>query len=220
VDYSTLIAEKSTPGSIKAWVRYTEIDSETVLEDAQNYIWQRLRIREQRTLLARGTIPTGVDGITLPLDFLDPITFIIRHPWTELHLRNEKALLLEARTFDEDSELIEGLPMHYAIVNTAEVPTTIEFDAGDKQMAIFDYKADDDYFYDLMYYRKPSLLGPLNTVNILTNRYTPILRHTCIGFAAMSMKDNDEASTSLRMADAMMDNAKEMDDLSRRGQEA
>jgi hypothetical protein len=48
VNYSTLVADKTVAGSIKRWVNYGQIDSETVLTEAQALIYSMLRAREMR----------------------------------------------------------------------------------------------------------------------------------------------------------------------------
>ncbi len=217
-NYTTLVGAKATQGSIKSWVRYSEIDPDTILEDAQNYIYQRLRVRQMRRFATGLTIAAGDESVALPSDFLDPIEFTIRYPQQRLTLRSEKTLQLEYRTFDENSALIEGLPQNYAIMTEAFDDPDNPVDSIDT--AYFDVAAEDAYTYDLLYFRRPTVLSSTNETNFLTTRYSMILRHCCIGFAAMSFKDAEEAGVSLKMADAMMDNAREMDDLSRRGQEA
>lgn len=202
MDYNTLIAAKTTPGSIKAWVRYTEIDPPLVLSDAQSYIYQRMRVREMRAITS-GSIILGAESLVMPTDFLDPVVLQIRYPQTVIKPINEKALLIERRTYD-DVGLIEGMPMHYALIGAS---------------GYFDYKSDALYTYDLIYFKSPLPLGPSNQTNFLTDRYPVILRHACVGFAAMMEKDSDEAGLSLKLADALIDDAKAQDDLSRRGQE-
>jgi hypothetical protein len=212
VDYSTLIAAKTTPGSIRSWVRYNELfDVEQILVDAQGYIYQRMRIREMRMVALAQTITIASESVALPSNFLDPIKFQIRYPRTILHLRPEAALFGEYRDYDSDGELLEDYPANYCIMN----------DSDEVARAYLDVKTVEELRYDLLYFGSPALLAATsNETNVLTNRYPHILRQACIGFAGLSMKDYEEGGSALKMADGMIDNAKEMDDLSRRTQEA
>lgn len=72
MSYSTLLADKGTPGSIKNWVGYKEIDSSTILDEAQSLIFQSLRTREMRTTWTFGIEASGC-SIALPNRFLEPL---------------------------------------------------------------------------------------------------------------------------------------------------
>jgi len=206
VDYTTLIASKSTPGSLRSWVRYNEtFDPAEILVDAQGYIYQRMRVREMRGIVSNGSISSGVESLALPADFLDPVKFIIRYPRTVLKLRNEAALWTEYRDFDSNGDLVTDYPANYAILGTT---------------AYFDVKTVEALRYDLLYFAQPAALSGSNTTNFLTTRYPHILRQICVGLIARSMKDYDEGDSALKIGDGMIDNAKETDDLSRRTQEA
>lgn len=204
MDYNTLVAAKSTQGSIKSWVRYNEINSDLVLSLSQSYIYQRLRVREMRGRATNQAIDAGDDSVTFPADFLDPITFMIRYPTMKLQLRNEREIHERYRIYDDTNALIQGIPTNYCLLG---------------QDAVFDCAADQDYAYDLVYFKSLPLLSASNQTNFLTSRYQHILHYAAVGQAALQWKDNAEAEVALKMADGFMDDAKEMDDLSRRGQE-
>lgn len=72
MSYPSLIASKGTAGAIATWVAYNNIDTVTVLEEAQSIIFQSLRIREMRTQYVFG-LSAGQSKIALPARFLDPI---------------------------------------------------------------------------------------------------------------------------------------------------
>lgn len=203
MDYDALVADKSTQGSIKSWVNYNEVPSVDVLIDAQMYIYERLRSREMRALQANNTIAEGTDFIVLPTGFLDPVELTIRYPKSRLELVNERELQDVWRNWDDTNALTEGMPQHYAIIGSN---------------AYFDVLPDQTYRYDLLYFKQPDLLTPGSPTNFLTQRYPHVLRQTCIGYAALFAKDYEDAGTCLKMADALIDNVREMDDLSRRGQ--
>lgn len=72
MNYTSLVAAKGTSGSIATWVAYNNIDTPTILEEAQAVIFQSLRTREMRTQFVFG-LAVGQCKIALPARFLDPI---------------------------------------------------------------------------------------------------------------------------------------------------
>jgi hypothetical protein len=69
--YDTLVAGKTTVGSIQYWINYARIDSDTVLTEAQATIFQRLRVREMRTLDSSITVNAGDFAKPLPANVLE-----------------------------------------------------------------------------------------------------------------------------------------------------
>lgn len=72
MNYTSLLADKETAGSIKNWVGYSLIDVETILEEAQSMIYGALRVREMKTVWSFG-IAAGGSKIALPDRFLEPL---------------------------------------------------------------------------------------------------------------------------------------------------
>lgn len=72
MNYTSLIAGKTTAGSIAKWVNYTLLDVETTVDEAQALIYMALRCREQRTA-TQFTMTQGMSYIAVPSNFLDPI---------------------------------------------------------------------------------------------------------------------------------------------------
>lgn len=72
MNYTSLVAPKGTAGSIQNWVSYGNIDTVTILEEAQAVLFQSLRTREMRTQYVFG-VPVGICSVALPSRFLDPI---------------------------------------------------------------------------------------------------------------------------------------------------
>lgn len=72
MNYTSLVAPKGTAGSIQNWVSYGNIDTVTILEEAQAVLFQSLRTREMRTTFTLG-VAVGQSKIALPARFLDPI---------------------------------------------------------------------------------------------------------------------------------------------------
>lgn len=74
MDYDTLVAPKSTPGSIANYANYGLAPATEVLLDAQMLIYQRLRVREMRMGPLPLPLSTGAVTAPLPPGFLDPIS--------------------------------------------------------------------------------------------------------------------------------------------------
>lgn len=72
MSYTSLVAPKGTAGSIQNWASYGNIDTVTILEEAQAVLFQSLRTREMRTQFTFG-LAVGQCRIALPARFLDPI---------------------------------------------------------------------------------------------------------------------------------------------------
>ena len=58
MNYSDLVATKTTAGSIKQWLNHDGVPSTTILEEAEAWVYQRLRIRQMITSSA-GTLTTS-----------------------------------------------------------------------------------------------------------------------------------------------------------------
>lgn len=72
MNYTTLVADKSTTGSIASWVNYSKLQPTVIVDEAQALLWSLLRTREMLTDM-RFTLAVGGSQIALPARFLDPI---------------------------------------------------------------------------------------------------------------------------------------------------
>jgi hypothetical protein len=72
MNYTTLLGSKGSSGAIATWVAYNNIDTGTILDEAQSVIYQSLRTREMRTEYRFG-LAVGQCKVALPARFLDPI---------------------------------------------------------------------------------------------------------------------------------------------------
>ncbi len=70
--YTSLVADKTTIGSIASWVNYSLIQPTVILEEAQALGYSLLRTREMMTELSFSVALYGA-SIPLPARFLDPI---------------------------------------------------------------------------------------------------------------------------------------------------
>lgn len=99
MSYTSLLADKGTPGSAKNWIGYSKIDVVTALEEAQSLIFTSLRVREMRSEWVFG-MAVGHSAIALPDRFLDPMGKI-RDVTNNLRLSHRDApVLQDMRVYD------------------------------------------------------------------------------------------------------------------------
>lgn len=186
MDYTTLVGLKSVSGSIRNWVNWDAAPVETILAEAEGMIYSKLRVREMSTYKQDGTITSGSATCTLPDDYM-ALKFwrrITPNPG-KIYLLDEEYFLLK-RQRDEDGAIIAGTPMYAMIIGGSN--------AADPVIAHFDCKADQNYTWEMSYYKRPTALGPSNLTNFLTIRYEALLRDTCLYRAFMHKKELDMAA--------------------------
>jgi hypothetical protein len=200
--YSTLIAAKTTAGSIKSWVNYSKLDVEQVLDEAQALIVQTLRVREMRALDTSLTMAVGDSYKALPPRFLDPIRL-----WSTNNIRfslKSEAALLDMRAYDDEGALVEGDPTCFAIFDEA-----LQFEAKFSEAATL----------QLLCFKWPERLGASNESNWLTDRYPHLLRQACLAKAYEFMKQEAREQMELQKLVALIDKTNAESDLSYRGLE-
>ena len=200
MNYTSLIADKSTSGSIKSWVNYSKLDAESVLEDAEALLYQRLRVREMR---ASENIPVAIgdDSEALPAGFLDPIiTRDITNGFNLLHRSEEE---LENMRSWLSGSLVSGDPSYFAIFDEA-------FN--------FDVKTTTAFTIRCVFYKTPTNLGASNTTNFMTSRYPHVLRAACLASAARYMNEDTAYAREERKLFALIDEINIADEFSRHGQ--
>jgi hypothetical protein len=175
MDYTTLIADKTTDGSIRRWVNHSDVDAVTVLTEAQALIFQSLRVREMRTVFSDIAMAIGNSSTALPSGFLDPIALIDKTNNLRLRLRTEE-FLSRLRQYDTTPALVTGTPQNFAIFGEA-----LQFDLAYDAVAIL----------SLIAFATPAPLGPTNTTNFLTNRIPHVLACACRA-QAFAFRNNDE----------------------------
>lgn len=182
--YASLTGSKDTEGSIKYFVRHSEVPSTYILERAQDSIYQVLRVREMIVRL-EGTIASGSSSMLLPSDMLEPIALLRRGSY------KGRIVLLDQEHFesrvgeDENGSVYEGVP-----VQATFDQTTLYFDA----------KADQDYPYRLWYTAKPALLSAENPTNFLTARYPNMLEAMCKHYAYAHRENEGQAASEFEKA--------------------
>lgn len=172
MDYSTLIAAKTTDGSIKNWCNYSLVPAEVCLTEAEAWIYSKLRVREMLTL-ASDTIAEGAEFLALPTGYVG--TLSLRRVGSfpgEIELQDPE-LFEEMLVTDEDGALLQSCPDRAAVS-----ASRLEFNCG----------ADDAYPYRWWYYRSLDALSGDNLTNFLTSKYPHLLRTACIFRAFDHMK--------------------------------
>jgi hypothetical protein len=197
--YTSLIAAKSTTGSIKSWVNYDSIPSTDILTEAQAWIYETLRTREMM-VSANLDLDDGASVEALPDDFLDPIALTLDGDAEPLPYVHE---MLFNRTRDEDGALPEGRPSRWTIIN---------------EQITFDAQLDEAITARFWYYEIPTALSAANETNFLTSRFPTLLRRACMAFAYEFLKRPDEFQTEMVLAAQAVASANMSADRSRRGQ--
>lgn len=201
--YTVLTGLKTTAGSIKSVLNYdhSAFDADGVMVDAQNWIYQRLRVTEMRAT-ANLSVISGTETVALPTDFLDSYG-VIRNTLRMIKIRliNEDDLE-ETRSYDA-AVLRTGKPSWFGIYNG---------------VINFDCKPDESFTGRFPYYKKPAMLAG-STTNFLTDKYSHILRPVTTAFGAVFMKDTKMYAQELQRASGFIDDANAQDELTRRGEE-
>lgn len=162
MDYTTLVADKDTEGSIKYLVNYAAVPSELILTNAQALIFSFLRVREMR-LRDTDSFSEGDTSDGLPARCLEVNS-------VQLTGDNQQRLTIlppddfeDTLNYEADSDpptLEEGTPSRCTITGT---------------QLLIDVTADDTYNYSIWYYGYPEPLSTTSPTNFLTDRYPHIL---------------------------------------------
>lgn len=199
MNYTTLVADKATEGSIKYFVRHSEVPSDYILERAQDAIYQILRVREM-VKRAEGTITAATSELTLPTDLLEVISLF------RTGTNSGRLMMLDQEHFearlgvDGTGALFTGTPINCTF---------------DQTKIYFDCIADDNYPYRLWYMQKPALLSGSNLTNFLTTRYGNILEAMCKHYAYEHRENDGKAAAELEKAMAYITKANEEYDMFR-----
>lgn len=198
MNYTTLIADKSTAGSIKSWVNHNLLDVVQIVEEAEALIAQTLRVREMRASTPL-SLALGDSSTALPTGFLDPISLkditneILLSPRTEHWIE-------DARGYDS-GVLLSGTPANYAIFDEAFQ---------------FEYKYDAAATLRLVYFKKWTALSSAGT-NFLTDRYPHLLRTAVMAKAWEFRERADLEAKELQKLAAIIQKTNAETDLTYRG---
>lgn len=202
MDYDTLVGAVTTTGSIKYHLNYSRIDADGILDEAEAWIYSRLRVREMRAA-ADVAITAAQSYASLPTGFRDPIHFCIPGYVERIVVKDEETFRAELG-WDNSAALPDGPPQRYAIF--------------DEQLN-FDHDPDQAYTGKFVFYKTPTALSSSNTTNWLTTRYPTLLRRACLMFGAEARKEYDLMDRNEIKALEMIEEIKKESDLSYRGLE-
>ncbi|MFT3987180.1 hypothetical protein [Aestuariivirga sp.] len=192
MSFTTLMGDKSTEGSIKYYVRHSEVPSASILESAQGYIYSKLRTREMKKLLAGVTIASGDTAIALPADFQDPISLWLDRDYKQALSILDEEHFEERVDRDSSGNLYQGTPCQCTM---------------DATTIYLDVAADQTYYYRMWYYATPAALSVSNETNWLTARYPQLLEAICKAYAYRHREDDASADKWLQIGVATIEDA-------------
>lgn len=181
MNYTQLVAPKTTANSIAAWLNWDLAPATDILAEAEAALYSQLRVREMKAL-ATGTIATGALTLSMPADFIASLSFR-RTGSTAGKINILDSEHMEGRNqIDGDGVFIEGVPTECQII-------------GDPPVAYLNCEANDDFPYRLVYFKRPTALASGNLTNFLTVRYPKLLRVACLMEGHFFKKEHELART-------------------------
>lgn len=205
--YTTLVAAKSTAGSIAQWLNKDNLPVTSILEEAEQYLYRRLRLKEMLAV-ATGSISASANPATGPSTLAHPTGYIASQSFrlvgTTTITLTRKSLkeIEEGYTFTSTGSYNRSTPLAYC-----SVAATFQFDTA----------ADAAYSYRLAYYRQLDALSSVNTTNVLTDRGQRALRAACMAFGNEWLKDSEEKNYWLQVCDVEMARLNAEDDFEQTG---
>lgn len=167
MDYSQLVAGKSTANSIKSWINWDIAPSTDILTEAEAFIYSKLRVREMKKLLTGTQIDDGDQSYAMPADFIASISFRRIGPSAgKIHILDSEHME-GMNDIDADGLFIRGIPDKCQIIE-------------DPPIAYFNCEPNDDFPVRLVYFRRLPALSVGNPTNFLTTRYPTLLRTACL----------------------------------------
>lgn len=181
MDYATLVAPKTTLGSIASWVNYSDakLPVASILSEAQQFIFQRLRVNEMKEIQTLA-LTAGAASVAIPSRLLSVLNLQDQH-MVRLRPRDIKSLI-DRRSYDDNGAVIQAdAPLFYS-----KTGTTLEFDMA----------PDANINLTLTGFFSPYLLGDGTggtvTTNFLTSKYPTLLRYACLMFVADYLNDDEK----------------------------
>lgn len=176
MDYPTLTSAKTVAGSIADWTNDGRINvsAPTIVDEAQDWIYQRLRHWRMMPPAVTGTLSTA--GLTLPppADLLEPNFFLITGVSRRVLQERTMQEVMGSWQYDGNGVLVPQQPCIYSFDNT-------NFN--------FDSVPDQAYPYSLLYYQMPARLSNANPTNFLTTYCERLVRLACMMMACEWTKE-------------------------------
>lgn len=202
MNYTTLIGPVTQAGSIAFHINYSRLDTVGILEEAQLWIYAKLRVFEM-TDVADIPIAQYATEAALPDRFLDPIQFAIPGYCSRLRF-NDIERFRSRLSWDETAALPVAMPTIWTRVGAA-----IQFNS----------RSDIAYTGRLTFYRRPELLSLSNESNWLTERHPTLVRRVCLMLSAELRKEYDMMDRAEIRALSQIEEIKAESDLTYRGSE-
>jgi hypothetical protein len=118
MNYSSLVGDKTTVGSIARWTNYSKLDPITIVDEAQSLLYGLLRTREMLADFSF-SLAEGNAHIALPTGLLDPIGRI-RLISLNVEVRHKDSNYIQsARNYDETSGTLGADPFTTANGSTS-----------------------------------------------------------------------------------------------------
>lgn len=171
--YTSLVASKSTAGSLKSWVNRDTIDPATILTEAEALIYATLRHWKMK---AEATAPmtAGTASIPLPCDFIDARELRITGIYASRLRKGDERSVHALYAYDGSGVRINQQPQWFYLSGLS---------------AVFDSPPDLAYPSLLSYYAYPAPLSTTNVTNFLTTDAPRLLRTACMLIATEFEKE-------------------------------
>lgn len=203
MNYTQLVADVTTAGSIKYHQNWSRLDSDGILDEAEQWIYSKLRVRQ---MMATDDVAISLAASTAPFPtgYLDPIHLSIPGFISTIKMLDPERFRSQLG-WDESAALPEAMPTRWA-----DIDGLIQFNS----------KADQAYTAKFVFYKTPLALSADNLTNFLTDRFPSLLRRVCLMFASEERKEYESMDRHELKALAMIEEIKKESDLSYRGLEA
>lgn len=180
MDWNSLTGLKTAPGAIARWLNNSTLtsgaggDADSILQEAQDWIYQRLRHWQMLTPPLIGALTIGADFVTEPTDFLEPKLYLITGVNKGTLRLKTPDDVVNAWSYDGNGNRIQQQPRIYYF---------------DQAAFRFDSPADQAYPTALIYYQLPATLSAGNDTNFLTDSCQMLLRRACMRAACEWSKE-------------------------------
>lgn len=183
--YTVLTGAKSVAGSIANWVNSSAADASTILDEAQDWIYERLRVPDMLNVDPAVSLALAAETLTVTTDYI--ATKVMIFTGTDMaEIRRADAKDVElSYTYDGNGARVPGKPkMFYRIGTTLQL----------------DVPADKAYTIRHLYFKRPAYLSGSVLTNFLTDRCKKLVRSACMLNANEFLKDDEEKSYWLQIA--------------------
>ena len=181
MDYNTLIAPKSTAGSLADWVNDSRIagDAPYIIDEAMQQIYTQLRHWKMIAPPVTGVINPGDANIAWPSDMIEPYYIsLVGTTKRELVQITPQECIARA-SYDMLGNRIPRLPLAYYFDNTY-----LQLDA----------PSDDTYPYSFLYFQRPATLTTANPTNFLLTDYPRLVRAAIMIGVTEWMKESGQGT--------------------------